>query len=122
MKMKHAFPVLVTFFFPFALHANWQWQNDLTTAAALPDQYEAKFQFENKGKVPLTVSNVVFSCPCVVSHFEATSAQPGKTGVLTIHIDRYGDGKAGQELDLIVVGPASTTSREMTIRLPAPKP
>lgn len=117
--MKHAFLPLVTIFFPLLAHADWQWENDLTTATLVPHLYRAQFRFENDGKIPLTVSDVVFSCPCVVSHFQATSAKPGKTGVLTIFIERQDDDeKAGRDLDLMVVGPSSTTSHEMTIRIP----
>jgi hypothetical protein len=120
--MKHAFCLLVPIFIPLLAHADWQWENDLTTATVSAHQYKAQFRFDNTGKTPVTVTSVVFSCPCVVSHFETTSAKPGKTGVLTIRIDRDDDAKAGQDLDLIVVGPSSTTSREMTIRIPDSTP
>jgi hypothetical protein len=120
MKLKHAFPALVTIFFPLVAHADWQWENDLATAAISPNQYRVSFRFENNGKLPVKVTDLTFSCPCIVYHFQSKPVAPGKSGILTIQIDRGDDEQAGEDLDLIVRGTASTTSRQLTIRVPTP--
>ncbi|HEY0256645.1 MAG TPA: DUF1573 domain-containing protein, partial [Candidatus Methylacidiphilales bacterium] len=104
-QMKPLFVALVTLFSTFfgvnSLRAEWQWHNDMVVPKILPDGYEARFSFENKGKESVTVIGLTFSCACTVYHFQATSAKPGKTGVLTVRIPRHGDDDLGKDFDFI---------------------
>ena len=100
-----------------ALHADWQWENDLTVAKPTPKGYEAKFSFQNNGKTSVTVTSLTFSCPCTVYRFTAATAKPGESGTLTILIESEKEGLWGEDLDVIVSGSPSTKPRELTIRM-----
>ena len=99
------------------VRADWRWQNDMVTATVLPKWYEAKFSFENKGTGPVTVTDVTFSCGCIVYRFASTTAKAGEKGTLTVRIQRTDDEASDKDLDLIVNGPPSTKPQELTVRI-----
>jgi len=109
----------VSFFFSAAaLRADWRWENDLSVATATGEDYRVTFKFENHGTTPVTVTDLHFSCPCTVYHFNATTAQPGKIGKLVIDVKRESVETLDQELLVIAEGSGSASTRELTIRLP----
>jgi hypothetical protein len=109
--------VLFILFCSNSLRADWLWDNDLAVATPTARGYKAHFTFLNKGKTSVTVIGLTFSCPCVVYHYETTTAQPGQTGSLTITIENPEARPPGEDWDLIASGSAATQPRELTIRL-----
>ena len=100
-----------------ALHADWQWENDLAVATPTPKGYEARLSFQNNGKSNVTVTGLAFSCPCTVYHFTATTARPGGTGTLSLVFESEKEGLEDTDLSVIAIGSPSTKPRELTIRL-----
>jgi len=120
--VKLHFLLAVSFFFSAAiLRADWRWENDLGLAAAKAEDYRVTFRFENHGTAPITVTDLHFSCPCTVYHFNATTAQPGKIGKLVIYVNRESVETPDQELLVIAEGSGAATEKELTIRLPKGK-
>ena len=113
--MKLLIFLAVPFFFSAtALRADWRWENDLGLAKATAEDYTVTFKFENQGTAPVTVTDLHFSCPCTVYHFNATTAQPGKIGKLVIDVKRESVETLDQELLVIAEGSGSATARELT--------
>jgi hypothetical protein len=115
--MKSGLFLFVAVLLNLPLRADWQWQNDLTTATILPHEYAARFSFKNTGKTVVTVTKLTFSCPCIVYRFQATPAGPGKTGTLAVYIAREPNEPFDDTINLIVSGSPSTKSRELTVRV-----
>ncbi len=113
--------VLLLLFCGGFARADWQWENDLASATPTTEGYQAKLTFTNKGDKDITVTGLTFSCSCTVFHFTATTAKPGKEGVLTIVLENGKEVMPGRELSVIVTGSPSTKARELTLRLEAPE-
>ncbi len=52
-----------------------------TVSQGTPVSYE--FQFENKGNVPLVISNVKASCGCTATNYPKNAIQPGESASIT---------------------------------------
>lgn len=115
--MKSGFFLFVIVLLSLPLRADWQWQNDLVAATVLPHEYAARFLFKNTGKTAVTVTKLTFCCPCIVYRFQATPAEPGKTGTLAVYIVREPNEPFDDTINLIVSGSPSTKSRELTVRV-----
>lgn len=114
MKLRYFLLVAVACSTP--VRGDWQWDNDLAPAGIRNHEYEAHFSFKNNGNVALTVTGLTSACHCMRYRFESASAKPGKMGGLTIYLVPNADGPAEKEMNFIVSGPASATSRELTVR------
>jgi hypothetical protein len=97
------------------LQADWSWAE--TEAMGIPsgDKVVAGFTFQNKGKKPVTVNELKFACSCAEFYFEASTVDPGGTGIVSIFLNQS---SVEETRELVAFGPEETTPMPLTIRIP----
>lgn len=100
---------------PLPLRADWKWDNDVVEAISTPEEYKAVFTFQNTGTEPLTAEAINSCCSCTVFSFKATSVTPGKSGTLSIIIDRAKSSTSKATFDFIVLGAGATATKLQVI-------
>lgn len=74
------------------------------------DVVEYSFTFENQGKQPLILSNVLVTCGCTATKWPRDPIAPGKSSEITVKFDSKG--KSGAQNKIITVVSNAVNSRE----------
>jgi hypothetical protein len=79
------------------------------------EKLEHTFVFENKGKTPLVIKQVLTTCGCTVTQWSKTPIPPNEKGEITVKFDTKG--KIGEHIKPItVVSNAYTPTAKLFIR------
>jgi hypothetical protein len=74
------------------------------------EKLEHTFLFENKGKLPLILANVMTTCGCTVTKWTKKPLLPGEIGEIMVRFDTKG--KIGQQTKIITVISNAYNARE----------
>jgi hypothetical protein len=78
-----------------AAHAELAWTSQTFNGSLPPGQQSltARFEFKNKGKDPVRVTEIITSCGCTNGRVDRPLYKPGQSGVL--HVDFAAQGSTG---------------------------
>lgn len=74
------------------------------------EKVEHTFTFENIGKTPFTISNVLTTCGCTATLWTKKEIAPGEKGEISVKFDTKG--KIGQQTKIITVISNAYNARE----------
>ncbi len=74
------------------------------------EKLEHIFKFENIGKKPLSIANVMTTCGCTVTHWTKKVLAPGEKGEISVRFDTKG--KTGQQTKIVTVISNAYNARE----------
>ncbi len=74
------------------------------------EKIEHTFKFENIGKLPLTITNVLTTCGCTVTKWTKKSIAPNEKGEIIVRFDTKG--KIGNQTKIVTVISNAYNARE----------
>lgn len=77
---------------PPAAHAELAWTSQTFNGSLPPgrESLTARFEFKNKGKQPVRVTEIITSCGCTNGQVDLPLYKPGQSGVLTVDFAAQG--------------------------------